>query len=788
MMSLQSFPIVGLTEGLQTNVKPAMLPDQAWALLQNAYTFRERELKREGRKFLGRLTRILTAQSLGTTPAGPPATVTITDIFATLGLRTTNPQAEFTRGTLVITVGAPDSATFTDNGNGTFTVTGAGVAAGSYINYVTGKAVLQFTALTGGATITAAFSYYPTLPVMGIPQRLIPAINDEQTIWFDTVYAYVWNGSGFQEFIPGTTWAGADFNLFWAFNYRGATPQQRLFFVTNDVPDAADPIRYTDGITWTNFAPLVTATQTLYQCLIIIAYYGRLLFLNTWEGTTAGGVGAATNFFNRCRFSAQGDPTIVATSWRTDIFGKGGLLDAPTNEAIIGATFIGNSLVVDFEQSTWQLRYVGEYGQPFLWERVSADFGSESTFSGVLFDNNRLAVGDKAITNANSLGVNRIDLKIPDQIFDFKNANNGVQRVSGIRDYQRELVFWNFADANTQAADATDVIFPNKVLVYNYRNSTWALFNDSITRFGTFQSTSNITWDSLTTYWDSETTTWDNPSDQSLFPIIVTGNQQGFISCYGYDAPSSLAIPSVVNANDQETLTIQSITTNSGYVVIGSVNHNLQPDDIIYITSMQFIDSGTFLPVATSLNNMIFKVSMQSFNTKDDFSLLFWNKGLQDYQKDFTFTPDLATSIYVGGGNISVFPKLNILSKDINIFQGKSLQTKLSRLDFLFQSVPNGAVTIKLFLNSSTDGSVPGVVGQNNLVWNGNLTIDAKPPFYTTGSDYAWFRFYATLAAQYFNINITYDDNLMNTLATHSQDCTLYAINAWCRPGGKNVF
>lgn len=68
------------------------------------------------------------------------------------------------------------------------------------------------------------------------------------------------------------------------------------------------------------------------------------------------------------------------------------------------------------------------------------------------------------------------------------------------------------------------------------------------------------------------------------------------------------------------------------------------------------------------------------------------------------------------------------------------------------------------------------------------MSIEAKPPFYTPGSDYSWFRFYATLSAQYFNINITYDDEQMNTLNTHSQDCTLYAINAWCRPGGKIVF
>jgi len=777
-MSLQSFPIVGLTKGLQKNVKSAMLPEQAWAVLENSYTYRERELKREGKKFLGRLRRVFTGQSLGSTSAGP-TTITL-NIFTLSSI--TEPQAEIQGGSLVITVGAPDTATFTDLGNGTFSVTGKGVAAGSSINYITGIATLVFTSLTGGGAITATFGYFTTLPVMGIPQREIPAINDEQTIWFDTKYAYIWNGTDFQEFIPGTTWDGTNADLFWSVNYRGSSAAIRLLFTTNDVADAGDPIRYTDGTTWTTFAPLVTATSTLWQCRMLVPYYGRLLAFNTWEGLTGSGTGGAVNFYNRCRFSQLGDPTDQTLGWRTDIFGRGGIADAPVTEQIISATFIKNTLVVDFEKSTWQLRYQGENGTPFIWERVSADFGSESTFSSVLFDNHRLVVGDKAITAATSIGVQRADLDIPDQVFQFKNANNGVERVTGIRDYKRELVFWNYPDSQTQAAIGVPITFPNKVLVYNYRNNSWAIFRDSITVFGTFQSSSNITWDSLETFWDDETVYWDDPDTQSLFPIIVCGNQQGFVSCYGYPSPSQR---STVQANDQETLTIQAISLSLGSIVVTSVNNGLIANEIIYISNMNFIDSTTMLPVTTNLNNGIYQVQPIDANT---FQLFKWDFTNQEYVNNFSFTPVPSTSTYVGGGRITLFPKMNLLSKDINIYQGKSLQTKLSRLDFLMQSVSGGAVTVKLFLNSSANASTPGEIGNNNLVWNSHMSIDAKPPFYTPGSDYSWFRFYATLSAQYFSINITYDDNQMNTLSTHSNAATLYGINAWCRPGGKNVF
>ena len=776
-MSLQSFPIVGLTKGLKTDVKPAMLPDQAYAILNNAYTFRERELKREGRKFLGRLRRVFTGLSLGTSGAAPWSFNIYSKITPTF-VTSPSEQKEIEPGSVIITVGAQ---TFTDQGNGILKRADGNTQ--SYINYITGDVVL-YTTSTSATTIN--FNYYPTLPETGITQEELPTLNAEQTIWFDTVYAYIWNGTGFQEFIPGTTWAGQSQNLFWATNYRGASAFDRLLFVTNDVNDAADPIRYTDGATWTSFAPLITSSTSLFQCLMIIPYYGRLLAFNTWEGTTSSGAALSQNYFNRCRFSQLGDPTDQTNGWRVDIFGRGGSLDAPVNEQIVGAIFIKNTLVVDFERSTWQLRYVGEYGNPFLWERVSADFGSESTFSGVLFDNHRLAVGDKAITAGNGNSVNRIDLDIPDQVFNFKNSNFGVQRVTGIRDYKKELVFWNYPDAQTQAAFGIDITFPNTVLVYNYRNNTWATFDDSVTCFGTFQSSTNITWSNLAVFWDDEDITWSDSDSQSEFPIIVCGNQQGFVSCFQYATPSNL---STVDAIDQETLTITAITLTTNLITITSPNHNLQQGDCIYITGLTFLDSTLFTPVTTTLNNAIYRVNWVSSPSVNQFTISVWDFNLQNYKFIFPYAPLPSTALYVGGGRITKFPKLNILTKDINLFQGQSLQTKLSRLDFLFEPQVNASVTVNLYLNSSTRGSTPGSSPpSSNVAWQSNMSIDAVQPFYTQNSDYSWFRLYATLAAQYFNINITYDDNLMNTLITHQSTATLYAINAWCRPGGKIVF
>lgn len=775
-MSLQSFFVTGYSGGLQSNKKPFLLPDQAFHTLYNAFVWRERVKKREGLEFLGRLRRIYsTPTTLSTQASG--SSYTNADILAdaSINVRSTEPNAEIDPFSVKVQVGA---VVFTDdNGNGLL----VGVPSGNSgnINYSTGELNLSFSPALGGLTnVDVTFSYFPSLPGMGILQQELSGINDQRSIWFDTKYAYFWNSNAatdsFQEFIPVVIWHGNDSDFFSGLNYRGVNPQDRAFFVTNfnnaqNGESSVDPIRYTtDSINWNTFAPLVSATQTLYQARILVAYYGRMLALNTFEGATGAGQAAAVNFYNRCRFSQRGDP-LGADAWQTDIFGKGGSLDAPVNESIISAIFIKNTLVVTFEYSTWQLRYVGEYGQPFIWERVSADFGSESTFSNVLFDNHILAIGDKAIIAANGVGADRIDLDIPNQIFDFKNANNGQKRVFGIRDYQRELVFWSYPDSETQAAPNTALTYPNKVLVYNYRNKTWAIFRDSVTCFGTFNSTQNITWDNTNVFWDDEDITWDDFDSQSQFPYIVCLNQQGFASKYGYSTP------------DQQSLTVQDIDITVSPIRITSPKHNLQTFEIVYLTGLNFVNAAKNASLTSSLNDQTFQVIVVD---EDNIDIYKWNSTTKSYESNFSFTP-VNTAVYQGGGVMTLFPKLNVQTKDINIFQEKGMQIKLSYIDFLMEATPSASMTVNLFINSSPSASGNPPI---NPVWSRNMSTALTSGFYPPGSDYAWFRYYATLSAQYFNINITYNDDLMNNYQTHAQKWTMLAINAWCRPGGRNPF
>ena len=845
--------------GLVQDKKPALLPNEAFSDLENAYVFRERTKKRDGEVPMGRLSRLFTSQSLGNSGASPWSF----NIYTLLGI-TPETNAEINEGSVIITIaGVADP--FIDQGNGGL----LSVTPGNHgvINYMTGAVIIVTTAPAGSAA-TITFSYFPALPVMGILRREVATIGIDSTVWFDTKYAYQYL-NGFQELVPGFTWTGTNTDFFWAANYQGATPDLRYFFVTNNnldlVAPSYDPIRYYNNSTWINLQPLVTATVTLWQAQILIPYYGRLLALNTWEGATAGTYTASTNFFARCRFSQIGDPTDQTNGWRSDIFGRGGFIDAPTNEAIVSAAFFRNTLIVFFEYSTWQLRYIGEYGLPFIFERISSDFGAVSAYSPVVFDQGVMAVSDRGIIQAAANGVTRLDDQIPEQVFSFEIQNNAPNFVHGIRDFEKELVYWNYVDTSNASTTQT---YPNTVLVFNYRNNTWAKFRDTITCFGPAQFQFGITWDSLTTLWESNVS-WDNVDDQQYVDYITSGTQQGFINIY--NNPNATT-PQPVNTLYAPSMAITAVdfTTNPTRITIP--NHNLEDGEIIYITGTLWVGTDP------GLNNQIYSVTIaiNAITLLPDpnvITLSIWNQEFEVYNA----VNKTSSAVYIGGGRVTLLPKMNIVGKDFNPYQGQGKQFKLSFIDFQLDSNLSfpaiTALTIQLFVNSRlgeqanmiatnqelinssqncnyitkvytgtntpTNPSNPcqiqsldhslitgqviyianvlgttqinssvsltnyliTVVDSNNFtldgidassftnyinggIWN---TIPTNGQTYIPGSEYAWYRFYSTQFGQYLRIGITYDDSLMNQIATHQSPMELNAMNVWFREGGRLI-
>jgi hypothetical protein len=741
-MSYEPFFISSFEDdtGLNTYFEPFLAPEKAFVTLEDAYCWRGRVKRRQAFSLLGRLSRTLAAQPLIHGISSPGAGVVNINLFTELApIDASETNAQIIPGTaanpIVLTLFAPINQTLTDNtGNGVFTIAPAGVITAATINYNTGQISLTFSGVAGLSVATISCFYCPGFPVMGLRKQELEGTNDEGLIAFDRRYAYRYD-TGTRRFIElpsvaPTVWHGSDSQFFWSTNYY-TIGANRIFWATNCNMSGVvrDPIRYYDTATWTTFAPLITATDTLYNAELIIAYKNRLLFFNTWEGTTVGGIAAATNHPQTVRWSQNGTPFAV-DAFRTDIVGRGGYLDAPTSEKIIGIEFVKDTLLVKFESSSWKLVYTNNEVLPFVFQKINTELGAESKFSLVPFDRHVLSVGDLGITGDDSVNVERIDLQIPGTIFSFNNSQNAVARVHGIRQYTKELVYWCYPTA------AGDSAFPNRVLVYNYRNNSYAIFKDSFTCFGYFQRSTDLTWADMSFLtWEEWTSAWDSGDPQSLFPDVVAGTQHGYVE---------ILDQKIIN---DPSLFIRAINFGVDPVQFTVPSHNLEDGDIIKITG---IGGGVDSP--TALNNNFYKVSVVSTNviTLEIYVGLFLDL--------FTAGVVDPTSVYYGNGSISKVNGYKIATKRFCPYYEEGAQCRIGYIDFLLKKTQRGALTNMVFIDEEDSTSMTNTVANPALL--GTSVVNTCPdnialiPFQANQKK-IWHRQYIQAIAQNFQLVMT---------------------------------
>lgn len=711
MAKFDRFLIAPSNTGFQTDLKPWLIAEDAWEVLKNVYVFRGRVKKRFGSYYMG--TGASSAQTqqllsrlrinLGNTPGA--ASGNVPGAVYKIG------QA-FSIGTTILTVisnAAGPQNMLTTNGaiTGTFdTGTGAYVIVGA-----------------PGAT---AVYFYPAEPVMGLTNYSpTESINNQSAYAFDTQFAYVfangWSRSGTSLWHKtlNPTLTGKNLNFFWAINWQGITDDPQVMFVTNyqvknynGAGDATDDfIWFFDGTTWTQAQGNPNGFYTgpgaannpytgnnIVTARLIVPFKNRLVLLNTVENDGGAAHGTNTNFSNRARFCHYGSPFSV-NAWyepnQTDNAGNvgdgGGYVDAATEEEIISCEFIKDRLIVYFERSTWELAYTGNQVFPFTWQKINTELGSESQFSTVPFDQQVLTVGNTGVHACNGSNVQRIDIKIPDEIFEISNKNTGVQRVVGIRDYLPELVYWTFPSFGENST----AMYPNQILMYNYRNASWALFDDCITMFGYFEQQTALTWADISWTWAEWTSPWNSGVLEPQSRQVIAGNMEGYVFIVDADISRNVGAMQITN------LTYPSI----GIVQLVLVDHTLAVNDFITIENT----SGATITVANPPG--IYQVT-----------------NIVDANTVQVSDPNLTIAgVYTGGGTSARVSIIDMWSKQWNPYIGSDRNVFIQRIDFGITRTSSGQITVDYY-PSSTELSLikdGGPSGTNALI--GNNILETSP-------------------------------------------------------------
>jgi len=744
-MSMQSVPIVPITKGLEKDKEPFLLDGDAFPVLYDAFIYQGKINKRLGNRHLARLVEAAIDQPLGNTGATPFALNLFTTLpgIGTLGI---DPNS------VSITIAAPvGPLTYTDDGNGNLSAPGPFTGT---IDYVNGDISINHPA--GAASlVTITLNYYTGRPVMGLFVKESIDINSEEQIAFDTVKANKLSRATeqFEDISFDTAgnviqWSSSDSEFFYCVNYYRDSSFNGLFWATNNKQNSLSGIIVQDGIQiyngtgWELQTPILNTagTRFLNGCKILVPYKDRMIALNTLESTAA--VGALANRYpNRARWCQNGVPYTNtlggadATAWQDDAVGKGGWIDAPTNEAIVACGFYKDILVVFFERSTWQLVYNSNISLPFFWQRINSSFGCESTNSTVEFDKGIFAVADKAIVLSDSVNVERIDNKIPLEVFNFHNGSNGPSRVYGIRDFFFETVYWAFPNKDENGT------YPNRVLVLNYKEGTYSIYNDSFTCFGYFQSILDRTWAQSTFAWNATAYTWSSGRFQSDFPAICAGNQVGFV-CVIDDQTQ----------NDESLYITNPLAgvgiTQEAQCIVTAPNHNLAVGRYVTISDVQGM---------TEINGLVGKIV----------EII----GTNSFRLDIDTT---AMTPYTIGGLITVHNNIEIITKRFNPFFTQGKKSRINFMDFFTDRTNNGEFTLELYIDETRTLPVDSAIITTTKDYGPNITADK-----------VWHRAYVKADSQFQQFKIYLSDAQMRDENIRNSQITIHAINVWTKPTGN---
>lgn len=861
-MSTNRLIISNFRTGLEKNLEPFNISNDAFPVLENAYIWRGKALRKRGIQSLARLRRDLEDVDLGNTGASPWSF----NLYSTVTPAISNPDAQLVPGTVVITITGP--IVFTDQGDGTLTSATAGNSG--TIDYSTGDIVLTHTAGAGIAT-TVTFSYLPALPVMGLedfnvgnsPQPILLAFDTEYSyqfnqgtnLFYDTTFykttdiPFIWNGENYDQFWTtnylGTTslintaagtgclWAtngnpGVHFlnatytagtgtatwditftdpsanpfqtlqigDILWFNEWSGstdvngisgtvsddtnaATGQYKVDFaisptiavtftgivqmMTNFLPDE-DGIRWYDGDPnsaapptnpgWVNFAPPLSeydATtnpnpQYLVGCKVIIPFKNRLLCGGVYLRTSSGPLEFLPNRFV---FSQVGTPYYSnpmpaplstlnpdPAAWY-QIIGRGGFVGAPIDDNIVTVGENDDLLIVLFESQPLKLIFTSNDTLPFVFQAISAELGGLGTFAGIKLDEGLLSVGTYGFTMTTSTSVQRIDLQIPDEVFDVGQASDKDKRITAVRDYQKEYVYFTFCPANR-----SNDTFNTRTLLYNYRENTWAQFEETFTTYGTLRRTTNRTWANIGEIyptWNKWNDPWDYGLGNAFQPVIIGGNQQGFVMQRSY------------GTSEQPSKFIQSVSGT----LITSPDHGLQTGNFIEIQGMLG---------STNLNGMTQQVTVAS---PDTFNV-----------------NEPATGTYIGGGVYTVLSRPIIQTKQFPVYWQEGRQARIGPTRLLLEansypeedtSFPQITMEIYSSQNSNLAGNDPTIdpyFAFSDIV----LTCPEIDTAFGASQAQIWHRVSTSINGSTIQLGFTLSDSQMLDSEINQQEIIIHAI------------
>ena len=169
-----------------------------------------------------------------------------------------------------------------------------------------------------------------------------------------------------------------------------------------------------------------------------------------------------------------------------------GLLEADTYELMKSALVLGDIMIMNFQRSSWTLKKTRDAFNPYLTQRVPSVLGTDAGFSAVNWNYEIKSLGKPGMVTTDGRQSDRFDNRLPRFTQDDVEQKNFELTYGGFDRENEQFLFAYRSNTSTLASVTQD-----EVLVYNYKEKTFAMNTQRFSCFGQTDQGMDLVWNDI---------------------------------------------------------------------------------------------------------------------------------------------------------------------------------------------------------------------------------------------------------------------------------------------------
>lgn len=304
-----------------------------------------------------------------------------------------------------------------------------------------------------------------------------------------------------------------------------------------------------------------------------------------------------------------------------------GLIECDTYELMKSALVLGDIMILNFQRSSWTLKKTRDAFNPYLTQKIPSVLGTDAGFSAVSWNYEVNSLGKPGMVTTDGRQSERFDNKLPNFTQDDVDQANFELIYGGFDRANEQFLFAYRSNTSTLSSITQDA-----VLVYNYKEETFAINTQRFSCFGQTDQGQDLVWDDIdetqNPSWarmDETEEIWNKIGIDASTQKTLAGDNLGFVYQINKDYDDYFVNVTAITQASSAVVTVDASAFQVGDRVIFAnvqgmteINSSIGTVTTASLTSITVdIDSTNFTAYTTggSVSKLIeFEAGLDPFN------------------------------------------------------------------------------------------------------------------------------------------------------------------------------